>query len=143
MVQSHTEGPGFRAERLSSALARNFAMAAHNNGWVGGTPPLPEALLWAAVGDLDVIERLSRQAHQVRFPTWRCSYDGETWPCEPARGDLLLDLGWIKAAIYCSVLMERATKDLASATPRELWQRFVEWTEPPDEVRNLLLKRTS
>ncbi|RSM37013.1 hypothetical protein DMB66_59765 [Actinoplanes sp. ATCC 53533] len=105
--------------------------------------PLPEALLWAAVGDLDVIERLSRQAHQVRFPTWLCSYDGQAWPCEPARSDLLLDLGWIKVAIYCAVLMERATKDLSSSTPKELWQRFIEWTEPPDDARNLLLKQTA
>ncbi|RSM56814.1 hypothetical protein DMB66_32870 [Actinoplanes sp. ATCC 53533] len=104
---------------------------------------LPEALLWATVGDLDVIERLSRQAHQVRFPTWLCSYDGQQWPCEPARSDLLLDLGWIKVAIYCAVLMERATKDLSSSTPKELWQRFIEWTEPPHEARNLLLRQTA
>ncbi len=143
MVQYHPEVPGPGAERLGSAPAGEYGRAAFTGLWIGGTPPLPEALLWAAVGDLDVIERLSRQAHQVRFPTWLCSYCGQTWPCEPAQGDLLLDLGWIKVAIYCAVLMERATRDLSSSTPKELWQRFLEWTEPPEEVRNLPLKETA
>jgi len=93
MVQLHAEGPNPGAERLGSASAGESGRAAHRNDWINGMQPLPEALLWAAVGDLDVIERLSRQAHQVRFPTWLCSYDGQAWPCEPARGDLLLDLG--------------------------------------------------
>lgn len=143
MVQSHKEDPGSGAEPLGSASADESGWAARRNGWINGIPPLPETLLWAAVGDLDVIERLSRQAHQVRFPTWLCSYDGHAWPCEPARGDLLLDLGWIKLSIYCAVMMERATKDLPSSTPKELWQRFIEWTEPPEEARNFLLKPTA
>ena len=141
MVQYHPGEPGFGAERLGSAPAGEAGRAVLGNGWIGGSPPLPEALLWAAVGDLDVIERLGRHAHQVRFPTWLCRYCGQAWPCKPAQGDLLLDLGWIKAAIYCAVLMERAAKDLSLSTPKELWQRFLEWTEPPEGVRNLLLER--
>ena len=100
---------------------------------------MPKALLWAAVGDLDVIDRLGKHAHQVQFPAWSCSSCGLAWPCEAARKDLLLDLGWVKVAIYCAVLMERAARDLAPVMPRELWERLLEWTQPPEEVRDLLL----
>ncbi|MET8149088.1 hypothetical protein ACIBSW_39540 [Actinoplanes sp. NPDC049668] len=103
---------------------------------------MPEALLWSAVGDLDVIERLGRHAHQVRIPVWTCVRCELAWPCTSARRDLLVDLGWHKVAIYSAVLMERAAKDLTSLTPKVLWHRFLEWTEPPEDVRDLLLKPT-
>lgn len=111
------------------------------SGWLSGAPPLPEALLWTAVGDLDVIERLSRHAHQVQIPAWSCICCGHAWPCESARSDLLLDLGWVKVAIYSAVLMERATRDLTSLIPKDLWDRFLAWTEPSKEVRDSLLKQ--
>lgn len=131
----------YHAEASISVLGGGLTIAGDGgqtvseSGWVGGTPPLPAALLWAAVGDLDVIERLRKHVHQVYIPDWFCSSCGSTWPCEIARNDLLLDLGWSKLAIYCSVLMERAARDLAALSPQVLWRRFLEWTEPPEENR--------
>ncbi|MEU4215860.1 hypothetical protein [Actinoplanes sp. NPDC026623] len=141
-VQQPPQKSGSEAERLGPALAEHLS-ATCSSGWLGGTPPLPEALLWAVIGDLDVIERLSRHAHQVQLPAWACFSCGLAWPCETARMDLLLDLGWIGVAVYCSVLMERAAGDRSSMTPVELWQRFLEWTDPPEEVRNVLMQRSA
>lgn len=113
-----------------------------NVNWPGGVPPLPEALLWAAVGDLDVIERLSKHTHQVRIPSWSCRSCGFPWPCETARSDLIIDLGWTKVAIYSAVLMERSARDLPSLSPIVLWRQFIGWTEPPGAAREALLEQS-
>lgn len=129
------------AELGLRVLGRGFPPAGdggHTVSEIGrsaGDPPLPAALLWAAVGDLDVIDRLRRHVHQVCIPDWSCSSCGSAWPCDTARRELLFDLGWSKLSIYCSVLMERAARDFTAIEPRILWQRFLEWTEPPDEAR--------
>lgn len=141
MSQQHLSEAGSVATGPDSTRGESTERATGSAGWPGGTPPLPASLLWSAVGDLDVIERLSRHAHQVLFPAGLCSHCGQAWPCEPARADLLLDLGWVKLAIYCAVLMERAAKDLPSLGPKELWQRFLEWTEPQQEIHDPLLRR--
>lgn len=143
MSQQHLGELDPGADDPGTAPGRDTARVVGSGGWMGNTPPLPASLLWSAVGDLDVIERLSRHAHQVQFPTGLCSRCGRAWPCGPAREDLLLDLGWIKVAIYCAVLMERAAKDLSSLGPKELWQRFLEWTEPPEEIDDPLLQQTA
>lgn len=123
------------------AIAVDHGQAVPESGWAGGNPPLPEALLWASVGDLDVIERLRKHIHQVRMPDWFCSSCGLAWPCANARDELLLDLGWGKVAIYCAVLMERAVRDLAAINPHILWQRFIEWTDPPEEARAAMFEQ--
>ena len=115
--------------------------SAHSSGWIGGTSPLPQGLLTAAVGDLDLIARLSRHGHQVHLPNWTCALCSISWPCEPAQADLLLDLGWSKTAILAAVLMERAVKDLVEHSPRELWERFLQWTQPPEELRQGFLEQ--
>jgi hypothetical protein len=143
MSDQYLNEMGLRAERPGSMPAGGAAWTAQSSGWLGGTPPLPQSLLWTVVGDLDVIDRLSRHSHQPLIPTWSCSSCGQAYPCRPAREDLLLDLGWIRVAIYSAVLMEHAAKDVRPLNPRELWQRFLEWTEPPEELRDPLLKRTA
>lgn len=100
-------------------------------------------LLWATAGDWDVIERLTGHPHQVRLPVWTCVACDKAWPCASARSNLLHVLGWMKVATFSAVLMELAVKDLRALNAEELWQRFIEWTEPPAEARELLLKRAS
>lgn len=129
------------AEGFGFASAGGAPRAARRSSWFGGAPRLPESLLGTTVGDPDVIDRLSRHSHQMLIPTWLCSCCGLAWPCQPAREDLLLDLGWMRVAIYCAVLMERAAMDVVTISPRGLWERFLEWTEPPEEIRDSLIKR--
>ena len=115
----------------------------HSGDWSRGARPLGEALLLAAVGDLDVIERMAEHAHLVQVPAWSCMCCGLSWPCEPARKELLVDLGWVRAATYCAALMERAAQDLPTSTPWELWHRFLEWTEMPEELRDMFVNGLS
>ena len=128
---------------ICSRLALPNSRVAHSTGWSRGRPPLGEELLLAVVGDLDAIERLASHAHQVQMPAWSCICCGLSWPCEPARKELLAGLGWVRVATYCAVLMERAAQDLPTSTPWELWHRFLEWTEPPEKVRDMLINGLS
>lgn len=93
---------------------------------------LPYSVVLAAVGDFDLVNRLSQHQHFPLRPGWSCSSCPAQWPCLTAKQDLLLDLGWVRLAVYCSVLLERAVKDLPDTRPRDLWARFIEWTFPID-----------
>jgi hypothetical protein len=108
----------------------------------GHSLPLPHSLMRASIGDPAVIERLSWREH-VLFPAWTCISCEQAWPCDPAKADLLVGLGWLNVAIYCGVVMERAAADLSFLSPNALWQRFLEWTEPPDEFRDALTARSA
>lgn len=135
MFLKHHAEPSISLLGHGLMIAEDGGQTVSESGLSGGAPPLPAALLSAAVGDLDVIERLRKHVHQVRIPEWLCSSCGMSWPCETARHDLLVDLGWSKLAIYCSVVMERAARDLQAMSPRLLWLRFLEWTEPPEGMQ--------
>jgi hypothetical protein len=101
-----------------------------------GVPPI------GAV-DFNLMSRAEERPHQPVRPSWRCIACHQPWPCVPARRDLLLDLGWLRLAIYCGTLLQAAASDLTQATPAELWPRFVEWTRPIDGINDPRIARTS
>lgn len=91
---------------------------------------LPPGLPAAGIVDLDLAARVEGRMHQPVRPAWTCSACSDPWPCDQARRDLLLDLGWLRLAIYCGALLSVAAGDLADVTPMQLWVRFLEWTRP-------------
>lgn len=137
MFQLQADMPGATTNGRFVTPPRDIGRASYMHDRLQGSPSLPEGLLSDAVGDPDVFKRLSRHAHQVQLPAWSCICCRLQWPCISARNDLLMDLGWVKVAVYCAVLMGHAARDLKSVTPMELWQRFLEWTEPPESTRNI------
>ncbi|MFY1632955.1 hypothetical protein ACN27F_06640 [Solwaraspora sp. WMMB335] len=67
-------------------------------------------------------------------PTWTCTGCGPDtgWPCEWARAELTANLDPISRAIYAAERMTEAAADLwRTATPGELYQRFLSWTRQP------------
>jgi hypothetical protein len=104
---------------------------------------LPEPALLAAVGDLDLVQRLREHVHMPTLPHWSCNMCPEPWPCAAAKQELLLDLGWVRLPVYCSILLEQAAHDLTEADPRELWARFIAWTHPLHGVHDARLNPLS
>jgi hypothetical protein len=101
---------------------------------------LPESALLAAVGDLDLVHRLREHVHMPVVPRWSCIMCLEVWPCAAAKQELLLDLGWVRLPVYCSILLEQAAHDLPEAYPHDLWTRFIAWTHPLSGVHDARLK---
>ena len=100
-------------------------------------------LLWATAGDRAIVGRLAQHPHQVQVPAWTCVECQLAWPCVPARSNLLQALGWIKVATFSAALMDLAVKDLRALNPEQLWQQFIEWTEPSTATRKSLFPRAS
>jgi hypothetical protein len=70
--------------------------------------------------------------HAATRPTWKCGSCGEDWPCTSARDKLTHDYGpeRVSLATQMAVQLGRAAGELATATPRELYERFIAWTAP-------------
>jgi hypothetical protein len=126
-----------RSGPLSSRREAPSAVTIHEHA--GFSNVQDRTLLWATAGDRDVMEQLARHPHQVRLPAWTCVACELAWPCTPARSDLLQTLGWMKVATFSVALMDLAVKDLRALNPEQLWQRFIEWTEPPTAARESFL----
>jgi hypothetical protein len=65
--------------------------------------------------------------HTPLRPSWLCVMDGKPWPCDPAREEMADDCR-ITRAIMMSVMLDLAAGDMPTATPGELFERFVAWT---------------
>lgn len=102
----------------------------HAKDWTSDFSPLPRDVLMAAIKDFDLVGRLSRHQHQPTGPTWECTTCYALWPCDDARRELVLDLGWVRVPIFMAVMMERAAGEVTNTYPHQLWDRFIKWTYP-------------
>jgi len=66
--------------------------------------------------------------HLPKRPYWDCAACGRSWPCDPAREHLATELDRTQLAIYAWLQLEDAVRDMPSAAPAELYERFVAWT---------------
>lgn len=68
--------------------------------------------------------------HVAVRPAWICGSCGKDWPCGPARVELAEEYGAerVSLSVQMAIQLGRAAHDLTSATPHELYERFVEWT---------------
>lgn len=64
-------------------------------------------------------------------PSWDCLACGQSWPCAPAREHLASTHTRTWLAIYAAAQMQDATVDLPTATPAQLYERFLSWTRTP------------
>lgn len=79
---------------------------------------------WAAVEN--AAERL--MPHMPRRPWWSCRHCQAEWPCESAKLALAREMSPTALAIYMTVQMGESIKDLPTAQPGALWERFLAWT---------------
>lgn len=141
MLGRRADPTSFDARILLALLAGESSPPLARKDWASGDP-LAMPTTMAVVGDFDLAARLSHHDHQPRTPDWLCTTCDQDWPCDQARRDLLLDLGWRRVAIYCAVLMERAAADLAAANPHHMWMRFIGWTGPLTGIADPRLKQS-
>lgn len=68
--------------------------------------------------------------HAPQRPAWTCSSCGADWPCSPARTLLGEQYGAERVSLAAQMAIElgRAAVELPTATSRQLYERFVEWT---------------
>jgi hypothetical protein len=126
----HRDGSGAVPTDHLAASVGGTHHAGHSTELVDNLLPLPSRVMVAAVGDFDLVGRLTQHLHQPVRPGWSCGRCSEPWPCDQARQDLVMDLGWKRVPIYLAVMMEHAAGDLNDARPNQLWERFIEWTYP-------------
>ena len=130
MIHLHQDDPATVSGSLYASSTRDRRTASDGER-VGVYAMLPEPAVLAAVGeDFDLVDRIRKHVHAPQSPRWSCGACAEPWPCTEAKQELLLDLGWVRLAVYCSVLLERAVRDLPEADPFVLWDRFIAWTHP-------------
>ena len=70
--------------------------------------------------------------HTPRRPAWECLCCDQTWPCAPAKADLLQEYTGVPSnlAIYMGAQMVDALSDMTShreRPPADLYERFLGW----------------
>lgn len=68
--------------------------------------------------------------HLPDLPSWKCRLDGKDWPCAPARKQLASTLPGTALAMYMTVQLGVAARDMPTAQPGDLYFRFLLWTRP-------------
>lgn len=64
-------------------------------------------------------------------PQWICCGCGQPYPCRAARARLVAVHGrGPRLARAGTTMLDLAVRDGLSASPEQLWQQFVAWTEP-------------
>lgn len=66
-------------------------------------------------------------AHDPARPSWKCRACERPWPCDPARDRLSREFTRTRLALYAQAQMELAIGDMPSASPAELYERFLLW----------------
>lgn len=66
--------------------------------------------------------------HVPTRPSWDCRSCDRPWPCDPAREHLATTHTRTWVAVYAASQMGDAILDLPTATPAELYERFIRWT---------------
>lgn len=65
--------------------------------------------------------------HSPDQPSWKCRVCGKPWPCEPARGALMLEGDGVTRSVYLSVQLRIALMDMPTEPADELYRRFLGW----------------
>ncbi len=73
---------------------------------------------------------MSAIEHTPHRPTWDCEACDKAWPCDPARERLIGTLTPTRIAIAMGVEMMGAARDMPTAPPAELYERFLGWVHP-------------
>lgn len=68
--------------------------------------------------------------HPPSRPQWHCELCDSPWPCDPAREQLAEQYGpdRVGLSIYVGGRLADAARELPTAPPGELHERFVAWT---------------
>lgn len=67
--------------------------------------------------------------HLPLRPGWDCVVDGQPWPCDAKREQLLTEYRYLPTllSLYLRSLREQASEELPGITAGELWERFGAW----------------
>ena len=74
---------------------------------------------------------IQKVEHEPSRPSWDCLTCGRPWPCDPAREHLTLVHHGPTLAIMATDRLLQATQDMPTASPNELFERFLAWTRSP------------
>ncbi len=76
---------------------------------------------------------MSTPEHVPQRPEWTCRVCADEWPCQPARDALSAEYADpIPAlAIYLSLCLHDAARDLPDIAPADLYRRFLAWLDHP------------
>lgn len=66
--------------------------------------------------------------HQPVRPAWDCLVCKGTWPCDPARERLIAVFHPVVLSILQVQRLYDAAHDMPTASPAELFERFIAWT---------------
>jgi len=67
---------------------------------------------------------MSEFEHAPLRPSWLCVVDGKPWPCDLALARMAGEDRYSRA-IFMSMMLDQAAQDMPTATPAELFERFV------------------
>lgn len=69
-------------------------------------------------------------SHPPSRPAWCCERCDQPWPCHAARVELAERFGSDRTGLarHLGGLLWQAARELPTATPGELFERFVRWT---------------
>ncbi|MDT4992533.1 MAG: hypothetical protein QOH97_2425 [Actinoplanes sp.] len=68
------------------------------------------------------------EEHTPQRPIWECRACGESWPCDPARVQLIAEMDRINLAVYMWLNLEYAVLEIPAMPASELFDRFISWT---------------
>jgi hypothetical protein len=71
---------------------------------------------------------ITAHEHVATRPSWDCRACGKPWPCDPARENLLAEMGRVNLSVYMWANLEEAIRDLPKGPPSEMFERFIRWT---------------
>ncbi len=68
--------------------------------------------------------------HPPTRPGWHCEPCDAAWPCDPARMQLAEQYGTdrVGLSMYMGGRLSQAVREVPTAAPAELFERFVVWT---------------
>ena len=70
------------------------------------------------------------EEHAAARPSWECRSCGKGWPCDPARERLALEMDRVSLAVFMWLNLEEAAGDMPLQPASELYERFIDWTNP-------------
>ncbi|MDT4990210.1 MAG: hypothetical protein QOH97_102 [Actinoplanes sp.] len=66
--------------------------------------------------------------HTPQRPAWDCGGCGRSWPCDPAREQLIAEMDRINLSVYMWLNLEYAVSEIPAMPASELFDRFISWT---------------
>lgn len=76
------------------------------------------------------------EKHIAARPSWDCLTCREPWPCWLARKALAASMPSMQLGMFTWMCLEEAAGDLPDLTPADLYDRFLAWMRPAQDVRD-------